>query len=234
MSEKKCYVFAVWTTWRFCNSDWAVNPLHKGGYCFCKCNWETLNGQEVADIDMSAGNEPDSEAGKYHHPPRHVIFALRYNWKPRRSGLQTTQQDHIIRERVLVEPPQQPIDIVTVSLIFYLPATYCRRPLLFHLRAIQEVLLESSQTDLIGLWLSLFFPLQTQTQTFELMNCFLSVTDIGWHVSPPGGCFVFFFPLSYYLQICLYVFIVNLHMSSNSSLQVSEVKTSYCLWLHLW
>lgn len=176
---------------------------------------------------MSAGNEPDSKAGKYHRPPRHVIFALRYNWKAVRSQLHSL----IIRERMPGEPPPSPIDIMTVSLILYLPATYRRHPLLFHLRAmIVEVLLESSQTDLIGLRnSSLFFPLQTQM--LSQINGLFSASDRRVLTClTPRGMFSVFFPLfSNYLQLCLYVFIVHLYIWPSSSLQVSEVKTSYCL-----
>lgn len=160
------------------------------------------------------------------HPPPHVVFALRYNWKPRHSRLQTTLQSHIIRELEPVEPPRGPIDITTASLMFYLPATYRRSPLGFHLRPIKEVLLESFKNW--SHWAGAPFFLPLQTQMFELMNCFLSVTDSGWHVSPRGGmfCVVFFSLFSYYLQRCLYAFIANLHICPSSSLQVWKGKTS--------
>lgn len=133
---------------------------------------------------------------------RHVIFALRYNWKARLSGLQTTRQSLIIRELVLVEPPPSPIDIMTVWRIFYLAATYRRHPLLFHLRAMRVVvLLESSPTDLIGIPLP-FFPLQTQ---MSQINELLSASDRRWLtcLTPRGMfCGVFF----HLVTICRHVF----------------------------
>lgn len=64
------------------------------------------------------------------------------------------------------------------------------------------------------------------------INELFSASDRRWltYLTPRMFCVCVF--TIYYLQICLYVFIVHLYIWPSSSLEVFEVKT-YCLWLHL-
>lgn len=52
------------------------------GYCIRKCNRETLNGQEVIDIDISTSNEAECETAKMlSTSTSNVIFVLWYALK---------------------------------------------------------------------------------------------------------------------------------------------------------